>query len=353
MKTLKLTRIPFLVPFIIMFCINSAELKAQAAGTCAEKLKSAETFFSKGQVDQIPDLLSECLKSGFTKEEALSAYKLLIQTQLLNDRLEEADSSMLSFLKSNPEYKLSPTDHSSFVYLYNSFVVKPVLMLSFRAGVNVPFLTFVQEHQTSGIPGKSVYKTDASNIFLSLEAKFRISPKLEVGAGAGYSQVSFTNIINYYDFAKIQYAETQQRLEVPVSVSYDLPGFGKFTPYLRGGIGAALNISTSAIASLDPTDKNNPYGRTGGTLNVEDSRIPIDIFGLAGAGLKFKIPRGFVFLEAKGNFGFLDQYKTGGKNTALLQNYYFWSDPDFRLNTFNLSLGYTYIFYKPSKKMAQ
>ncbi|MGD0582908.1 MAG: outer membrane beta-barrel protein [Bacteroidales bacterium] len=352
MKTLKLTCIPFLICFIIMLCLNQALLKAQEAGTCAEKLKSAETFFTKGQVDSIPDLLSECLKSGFNREEALSAYKLMIQTLLLNDKLREADSSMLSFLKSNPEYKLSPTDHSSFVYLYNSFVVRPVLMISIRAGVNVPFLTFVQEHPTSGMPGKSVYKTDAGNIFISLEAKFKISPKLEVGVGAGYSQVKFTNLVNYYDFATIQYIETQQRIEVPVSISYDLVSLGRFTPYIRGGAGVALNLSTSADASLNMTDKNNPYSRPGQTLNVKDSRIPVDIFGLAGAGVKFKIPRGFLFLEAKGSFGFLEQFKPGGKNTSLLQNYYFWSDPDFRLNTFNLSLGYTYIFYKPSKKMA-
>jgi hypothetical protein len=353
MKTLKQTSIPFLILFLLMLCTNQAILKAQEAGTCAEKLKSAETFFSKGQVDQVPDLLAACLKSGFTKEEALSAYKLLIQTLLLNDKLKEADSSMFSFLKSNPEYKLSQTDHSSFVNLYNSFVIRPVLMLSVRAGINIPFLTFVENHPTSGTPGNSVYKTDASNLFLSLEVKFKIAPKIEIGAGAGFSQIKFTNIMDYYDFAKIQYIETQQRIEIPISVNYDLPSFGSFTPYIRGGAGAAIIMAASADASLNVTDRNNPYSRTGGTLNVKDSRIPVDIFAQAGAGLKFKIPRGFLFVEARGNFGIMDQFKTGGKNTALLQNYYFWSDPSFRLNTFNLNLGYTYIFYKPSKKQAQ
>jgi hypothetical protein len=352
MKTQKITRIPFLILFFVVLCLNQSGLKAQEAGTCAEKLKSAETYFSKGQVDLIPGLLSECLKSGFKKEEALTAYKLLIQTLLLNDQLREADSSMLAFLKSNPEYQLSPTDHSSFVYLYNSFTVKPILLLSVRTGVNVPFLTFVREHPTSGVPGKSVYKTNAGNIFLSLEAKFRISPKLEVGFGAGFSQIKFTNLVDYYDFARIQYIETQQRLEVPVFVSYDLPSFGKFTLFIRGGAGAALDLSTSADASLIMTDKNNPYSRTGGTLNVKDSRIPIDFVGQAGFGMKYKIPRGFLFLEARGNFGFMDQNKTGGKNTDLLENYYLWSNPGFRLNTFNVNLGYTYIFYKPSKKKA-
>jgi len=352
MKTRKLTRIPFLLLFLVILCFNNTRLRAQETGTCAEKLKSAETYFSKGQVDLIPDLLAECLKSGFKKEEALTAYKLLIQTLLLNDQLKEADSSMLSFLKDNPEYQLSPTDHSSFVYLYNSFTVKPILLLSVRAGLNYPFLTFVQEHPTSGQPGKSVYKTDAGNFFLSVEGKFKIAPKLEVGFGLGYSQIKFTNSVDYYEWGKVQYIETQQRLEMPVFISYDLPSFAKFTPFLRAGVGATLNLSSSADATLNMTDRNNPYTRSGGTLNVKDSRIPIDFFGQAGFGLKYKIPRGFIFLEARGNFGILDQNKTGGKNINTLEMFYLWSSPGFRLNTLNLNLGYTYIFYKPSKKKA-
>ena len=100
------------------------------------------------------------------------------------------------------------------------------------------------------------------------------------------------------------------------------------------------------------TDRNNPYSRTGGTLDVKDSRIPVDIFGHLGTGIKFKIPRGFLFFEARASLGILDQNKTGGKNTDLLENFYFYSSPGFRLNTFNMNLGYTYIFYKPSKKKA-
>jgi len=78
----------------------------------------------------------------------------------------------------------------------------------------------------------------------------------------------------------------------------------------------------------------------------------LDIFGQAGLGIKFKIPRGFLFLEARANMGFFDQNKGVGTNTDLLQNYYFYTSPDFRLNALNINIGYTYIFYKPSKKKA-
>jgi hypothetical protein len=107
--------------FTFLFFLTAVSLYSQEAGTCAEKLKTAQSLFSKGQVEQIPSLLKDCLQSGFKKEEALAAYKLLIQTFLLNDKLDQADSTMYEFLKKNPEYQLSPTDHSSFVYLFNKF----------------------------------------------------------------------------------------------------------------------------------------------------------------------------------------------------------------------------------------
>ena len=137
MKTHRPNRMFSRYLIIVLFLFASASLYSQEAGTCAENLKTAQSLFSKGQVEQIPSLLKDCLRSGFKKEEELTAYKLLIQTFLLNDKLDQADSTMYEFLKKNPEYQLSPTDHSSFVYLFNSFKVKPVVQISVHAGTNV------------------------------------------------------------------------------------------------------------------------------------------------------------------------------------------------------------------------
>jgi len=352
MKTPETARNLFHLLFVILIILIPGTAFSQEAGTCAEKLKSAQAFFEKGQVDQVPELLKNCLKSGFKREEELSAYKLLIQTFLLNDKLEQADSAMYAFLKKNPEYKISPTDHSSFVYLFNSFVVKPVVQIGVHALTNIPFLTFIAENQTSGEPGKSVYKTNAANLYISLETKFRISRKLEFGIEAGYSQMKFTNIVNYLGFGIINYKETQQRLEIPVNLTYDITSFGKFIPYGRVGLGAAYNLSTSAEVSFNVTDKNNLNNRTGETLNRKDSRVPLDFFGQIGAGMKFKIPRGYLFAEVRSNFGIRNQNVQGGKTVDLLQNYYLWTDPGFRINSLNLNIGYTLVFYKPSKKKA-
>ena len=330
--------------------LMSAGLYAQATSTCAEKLKTAQSYFDKGQVELIPSLLKDCLKSGFKKEEELTAYKLLIQTFLLSDKLGLADSTMLEFLKKNPEYVLSPTDHSSFVYLYNNFQVKPVVQIGIHAGTNIPFLTFVAPNPTFGEPVKSKFSRNIINLYISVESKFKINEKLEVGLEAGFSQLKFANKTTA-GFTSISYSESQQRIEVPVSASYTFASFGKFTAYGRLGAGAAFTLGVTGIASYTPTDDNNKINsRTGENLIRKDSRASIDYFGQAGAGIKYKIPKGFLFGELRSNFGIREQNVPGGSTVSTMEGYYLAGEPNFRLNAVNINIGYTYIFYKPTKR---
>ena len=339
----------FLVTFLFFFI--TASLYSQEAGTCAENLKNAQSLFSKGQVEQIPSLLKDCLKSGFKKEEELTAYKLLIQTYLLNDKLAQADSTMYEFLKKNPEYQLSPTDHSSFVYLFNNFKVKPVVQIGVHAGINVPFVTFVSANLTAGESGKSKFSSNIGNLFFSAESKFKVTNKLEVGFEVGFSQMKFTDKVNDYgEHALINYTESQQRIEIPVFAIYNFKSFGKFTVYGRAGVGAAYDLGVTATATYTPTDNNNKNNRTGENLNRKDSRVTIDCFGQLGAGVKYKISRGFLFAELRSDIGILDQNVSGGQTVPVMDWFYIGSQPDFRLNACNINIGYTYIFYKPTKR---
>ena len=339
----------FLLTFVLLFLISSSAI-AQEKGSCAEKLKIAQTLFENGQVDQVPLILKDCLKSGFTREEALTAYKLLIQSSLFEDELKEADSAMLSFLKKNPEYRISLTDHSSFVNLYNSFKVKPLVQIAFHIGTNLPFITVQKVNYTAGIPGKSSYDSKPFNLFASFEAKFELTRKIELNAEVGYSRISFSNVEEFLGFGETTYAEEQMRIEVPVSLTYNFISSGRFKTYGRLGLGPAFTFGSTAQAGFDPTDVNNPFRRTGSDLDRVDSRIPVDIFAQIGIGLKYKIRNGFFFTEIRSNFSFRNQAVTGGSSAKELSTWYFYEDDEFRSNALNFSIGYIHIFYRPSKK---
>lgn len=323
---------------------------SQTTGTCADKLRDAQLLFAKGQVEQIPSLLTGCLKAGFKKEEEMAAYKLLIQAYLLNDKIDQADSTMLAFLKKNPEYQPGSADHSSFTYQFKRFSSEPFLKLGVHAGTSIPFLSSVDQNLTAGEPGRSVFNTNAANSMLSAEARFMIKEKLELCVEAGYSRLSFSNKVDYMNFGVINYSEVQNRIELPVTVLYELKSAGRFAPYLRAGAGIAFNLRTSADISLEMTDRNNPGDRTGETLARTDSRAPVDLFIQAGAGVSYKIPHGSLFAELRSNLGIIGQNKPGGATVDILEYYYLWSDPGFRINSVCLNAGYIYVFYKPSKR---
>jgi hypothetical protein len=323
-------------------------------GSCAEKLQTAQNLFDRGQVEQVAGLLQECLKSGFTREESLTAYKLIIQTYLFEDELEKADSAMLDFLKRNPEYELSETDHSSFVHLFNTFQVKPVVQISLHFGSNLPFTTFVVQKSVPGIPTKGEYSAPAFNLYGSIEAKFKMSEKIELNFETGYSQITFINKEDFAGLGKTTYTEKQSRIEVPLSATYNIAKLGKFTPYARLGAGPALMLSTVATTEFKGFDQNGD-DNTGSDIDRKDSRYALDIFGQAGAGMKLKTRGGYMFFEVRGNFGMFNQAKRSDlpdymHTTDELRTYYKYADDDFNLNVLNFSIGYTQIFYKPSKK---
>ncbi|HBH84420.1 MAG TPA: hypothetical protein DDY34_11495 [Bacteroidales bacterium] len=326
----------------------------QESGSCAEKLQTAQTLFDRGQVEQVADLLSECMKSGFNREESLAAYKLIIQTYLFEDRLSEADSAMLYFLNRNPEYQLSPTDHSSFVHLFNTFLVKPIVQISLHLGTNLPFMTFVVYRSATGYPSEGEYSTPAVNFYGSLEAKMKMSEKLEMNLEIGYSQLAFTNTEDFLGTGTTTYKETQNRIEIPVSATYNIKSPGKLTPYGRLGLGPALTLNSGANARFDPSDVIGTP-RKPADIDRKDSRIVLDLFGQIGAGVKYKTRGGYMFAEVRSNFGVFNQVlreslPSETHSSAELNNSYYYVDDDFNLNALNFTLGYTQIFYKPSKR---
>jgi hypothetical protein len=204
------------------------------------------------------------------------------------------------------------------------------------------------------VNGKNTYNSKAINLFTSVEAKFEITKKLELNIEAGYSQLAFTNVEEFMGIGKTNYTETQKRIELPLSATYNIASFGKFTPYVRFGVGPALDLSSVATAVFSPADVNGtPH--TGTDVDRKDSRIFIDYFTQLGAGIKFKTRGGYIVAEARSNIGILNQTIRGdirsiNPSSEELRYYYYYEDDDFHLNSLNFSIGYTQIFYKPSKR---
>ena len=84
---------------ILVFLLIFTQVKfLYAQEDCALSLIKAQKLFDEGVIEEVPGTLAPCLNSGFSKEEKVSAYKLLVLTFLFEDRLNDAQNAMLKLL---------------------------------------------------------------------------------------------------------------------------------------------------------------------------------------------------------------------------------------------------------------
>ena len=75
-----------------------------AQKSCLNTLREAKELYEEGLIDEIPELLSGCMESGFTRAQRIEAYKLIILAYLFDDDQFAAEKTMDEFLKKFPEY---------------------------------------------------------------------------------------------------------------------------------------------------------------------------------------------------------------------------------------------------------
>lgn len=334
-----------LIVFLVLLGL-SVPLTAQE---CSVKLRDAENLFNAGLVEEVPALLENCLADGFTKTEEHSAYQIIIRSYLLKDKIDMAETTMLEFLKKNPEYKLRPTDNADFVYLFNKYKVEPLIQISANAGTNLTFMTTIDdENSLSGVPQGKNYANESMAFTAGLEVKFKFGEHFEIGTGFEYNQVTFGYNEPFLNFSESIYPEIETRLAIPVQGYYYPKSFGRFSPFIKLGGAASFNISTVANPRSNNIDANNVIPRTGEPENRTASRRFVEPIFIAGLGFRYKLPMSYFFVDISSHIGTLNQYSSGELTNS--EWFYFCTDDSFRVNNLRFTIGYTYIIYKPSKK---
>ena len=333
--------------------------------SCSYTLKEAQQLYQQGLIEKIPSLLSACMQSGFTRQERQDAYKLILLCYLFDDNQSAADSDMLLFLRKYPEYEINPTDPKEFVYLFNTYTNPPVFGLGLIGGYTIPQFFVTESNSTNDLNGTArQYKRSGSSYQFGLQINTTLVKQYELGLGIVYSACAFQTVDKISLFSPIPnetrtYTESQSRIEFPVFVRYNYELTKKIIPYARLGVVPIYMLSATGTVARVYTTGTPPDNSP--SLDVLKLRNPFGMSLLAGIGVKFRIPRGFIFADLKYQPGITSQLNSsyvnqqlsssssGSTVTKLAWTYGMMLD-NFRLNELTVSIGYAYSFYNPKKK---
>jgi hypothetical protein len=345
----------FLKTFLFLIGTLAAINSLAQDQSCSFVLKEAQKQYALGLVEKIPDLISGCLDQGFSRQERQDAYKLLILCYLSDNEQEKADSAMLAFLRRYPEYSLLSTDAREFSYLFQSYRTLPLLSIGLTGGFNTPSFLVTESNSINDLNNsKRSYERKSFGFQAGLKINTYLSQDFELEFDLLLAQTNFQTTDQFsfgtFETQKTVATETQNKIQLPVSLQYALFPLNKSLIYLRGGFVPSVTISTL----LDPTriynnSSHNPV--EGSSVDIQKMRNQYGLGILVGAGYKFRIPHGYIFGEIQYQQGISNQLNRSGLYSfpELRDRFYYLSD-NFKLNELVLNFGYSYSFYKPTKK---
>ncbi len=339
-------KVNFFLTFIISLIFS---LSTFAQKSCLNTLREAKELYEQGLINEIPQLLSGCMESGFTRAQRIEAYKLIILAYLFDDDQFAAEKMMDEFLKKFPEYEVMPNDPVEFVYLLESYQTSSFYSINIAFGPTFSNQQIIEPYSQVD-RNHSVYSDETGTGYQFL---FGVSRNLwkdfNGSLGVVYSKNNYSQSeINEFVigdgtslFANLSATEYITKIDVPATFSYSF-GRGNLNYFARfGGM-----VSFIAKATLTPVKKQPLMEDLIGDIAINENRVKYYYSLVFGTGLEYKVPRGFLVLDIRYNMGMQNMVNTDNK---FSDSRYFYTDDYFKLNSLAVSLGYHFRIYQSKK----
>ncbi len=345
MRDQRLNILTILFLFFMIF-----PLSAQV-NRCALNLIEAKEQYNAGQIEEVPGLLIDCIESGFSTEDRIEAYKLLIVSYIFDDYPDQAEKYMLQFLNQFPEYTIKDEDPFEFVNLFEQYDNSPKYSAGFNLGTN---LSMVRVTEPFG-----VYNVN------QVSGNYRMSPGFIIGGNFNYfldskyeltAEAYFTNTtINYevvpFSFTTTTYKETQQKIDIPLSLIYSFND-KQVSPYARAGFRPSFLISGKSESERTYSNANgvNYENIVSERVNISDKRTSFQLSAFLGGGLRYSVNKAYFFVDVRYNLGFTSQVDPASRQEPGDDAWLFYNlQDDFKLSDLSFTIGYSRIFYKPKR----
>ena len=339
----------FLIPGILV----SSYLELTAQEDCSLKLREAQEMFSTGRIERVYELLKNCIESGLTKEEQLQAYKLMINACIFDDNPSLAESYMFDFLKRYPDYTPNSADPVEFSNLLRQYDNLPRYSFGFSGGLirsRIGVIDYHGVYDLTNVSGK--YSPSGFGFHAGFLLSKHYGRHIDLGLEPRFRQVRYDFNVQPFPFAVVDFNEIQNRIDIPLSFSYTAMK-GNIHPYFKiaWSFGLLLSAKSDMKRSYRNTDGIYYNDIQSPPINITQSRIPVNMGYAIGGGIKYKVSKGFLFLDTSFNYTFFNEVNKNQRNSDVDDQrfLYYYADNDFRINYFFLAAGYVYSFYKPRK----
>lgn len=376
-----MTRIIPIAVVLIGFFINAAKAQDAQSARCIQNLNQAEDRYAAGNLQGIGNLLNSCLAGDvYSKEEKIRAYKLLTLVAIFNDNEALAEENMINLLKADPEHEYDRIlDPAEFIALYNKFRIQPIFRVGVKFGANLSETNVIASYNSNNVVSepKSYEQNLGFGGELSVEREFL--RYFEGVASVGYHRRSFSWKQSPFGFEAAPtenlnpapsdgaslVQENQNWLDANLAIRA-FYRFGKFYPYLYGGLGFNYLLSNIELAERGAVSTGSDVD-----LVVTGNRNQLNYSAFGGAGVKYRMGVDFLTLEFRYVNGLTDIVNSAnrypvpstfeseiGNNTSInnqRQDRLFKTgvvDDNFGVNSLMISLGFVKSIHSPKKLSA-
>jgi hypothetical protein len=335
--------------FITLFIGLIFSISSFAQKSCLNTLREAKDLYEQGLINEIPQLLSGCMESGFTRAQRIEAYKLIILSYLFDDDQFAAEKMMDEFLRKFPEYEVMPNDPVEFVYLLESYQTSSFYSINISFGPNFSNQRIIETYSLVD----RTHTKFSDQIGTGYQFLFGISRNLwkDINGSIGviysknnYSQKEITDY-NIGDglspFDEQSTSEYLTKIDVPLTFTYRF-GRGNLNSFVR--FGGMESFITSA--TLKPVRTQPLIEPISNEISINKNREKYFFSLVTGTGLEYKVPRGFIVLDIRYNIGMQNIVNTDNRFSSQRHLY---MDDDFKLNSLTVFLGYHFRIYQSKK----
>ncbi len=328
-----------------------AGFSAKAQEDCTVKLNDAAKLYENGKIEQIPDLISGCLESGFNKEQKIQALRLLTLVYLFEDNAPKAEKTVLQLLKIDPEYKANQSiDPVEFIRLINSYNTAPVFSIGIWGSPLFTKPHLIETASSNNLADANpVYRSGGLSLSAGLKGIYHLNSNWDVYMEPSYSGLSYQLTENTTEDAVTTINESMNYINFPVYSSYKFYQIKKYSFFGEAGFSYDLFLNGNIGGNV--VYKNNvPMSEPPSITSTQEIRKAYNLAGILGAGTKINLNRSNIQVNLRYKFGLQNIVNPESRVYQKLFYDYCFIDNDFSINNLCLTISYNIEFYIHNKK---